>query len=90
MRIRRNHQFDREEARTRVDGLARELEQQFRLRSEWQGDRLVFNGGGASGDVVLGDGIIELNVKLGFALKMMEPVIRSAIEETLDEQIRNG
>ena len=87
MRIRRRHNFALDDARNRVDQMAEELERRFRLRSEWRGDKLVFNGGGANGDVSITEQDIELNVRLGFALKIMEPTIRAAIEETLDEQI---
>ena len=87
MRIRRQHNFTIEDARTRVDVLARDLERQFMLRSEWEGHRLVFSGSGASGDIVIYEEHVELKVRLGFALKLMLPAIRSAIEHTLDEQI---
>ena len=90
MHIRREHHFSPEEAREKVDILAAELEKKFMLRSRWNGDRLEFNGGGASGEVTLGDDYVELNVKLGFALKLMEPTLRAAIEETLDEQINSA
>ena len=90
MRIRRAHQFALDDARERVNLMAKSLEQRFSLRSHWQGDRLVFDGHGARGDVVIDEEAVELNVQLGFALKFMEPAIRSAIEETLDEQIAAG
>lgn len=90
MRIHRAHQFSLQDARDRVDRMAQNLEKRFALRSHWEGDRLVFDGHGARGDVVIDEEAVELNVKLGFALKFMEPAIRTAIEETLDEQIAAG
>ena len=90
MRITRQHHFTLEDARRRVDLMAQDLEHRFALRSHWQGDRLVFDGSGASGDVVIHDDSVVLTVQLGFALKLMEPTIRRVIENTLDEQIQSG
>ena len=91
MRIRREHRFELEDVRERVDALAVDLEQRFRLKSHWDSDNhLVFDGGGASGEVVFDEEMVELNVRLGFALKLIEPTLRAVIEETLDEQIADS
>ena len=87
MHIRREHDLGADEARSRVDKVAAELERQFSLKSEWHGDELHFRGAGAKGRVAVTEDSIEFNVELGFALMMMEPAIRSAVNAALDKHI---
>ena len=87
MRIRRNHRLGIEEARNRANHIAGHLERQYSLTSSWVGDRLMVRGNGVNGHLAVAEESIELVVKLGFALKLMEGPIRSAIESTIDEHI---
>lgn len=76
-----------EEARNRADRIAADLKQQFSMRSKWHGDALKVSGNGVSGELKVTEDSIELDVRLGFALKLMEGPIRSAIEATIDEEL---
>jgi len=76
-----------EEARNRADRIAADLKQQLSMRSTWHGDALKISGNGVSGQLMVAEDSIELNVRLGFALKLMEGPIRSAIEATIDEEL---
>lgn len=87
MRISRSHELGVDEARNRVVRVAATLEKQFSLKSEWCDDELHFSGSGVQGQIAVSDNRIELHVRLGFALTMMEGPIRSAIEDVLDEEI---
>jgi len=87
MRIRRNHQLGIEEAKSRADRIAGQLERQYSLTSRWQGDFLMVRGNGVNGHLAVAEESIELVVKLGLALKLMEAPIRSAIESTIDEHL---
>lgn len=87
MRIRRSHNLGLEEARKRADRIAEDLREEFSFRSRWVGDALHVEGSGASGELHVDDHVIELVVKLGFALKLMEGPIRSAIERMIDEEL---
>ncbi len=87
MRIRRHHNLGLEEARKRADRIAADLQQQFSLRSNWQGDELQVKGNGVNGQLRVDETHFELDVKLGFALKLMEGPIRSAIEKMIDEEL---
>ncbi len=71
----------------RADRVAADLQQQFSLRSNWQGDALHVQGNGVSGQLRVDETHFELEVKLGFALKLMEGPIRSAIERMIDEEL---
>ncbi len=88
MRIRRQHHFALHEAHERINELADDLEKRFMLKSHWESEnRLVFDGGGATGEVLIDEESVELNARLSFALKLIEPTLRAVIEESLDEQI---
>lgn len=87
MVIRRSHQLGMAEARSRATEIAEHLGRQYSLTSSWQGDNLVVRGNGVNGQLIVAEESIELRVKLGFALKLMEAPIRSAIENTIDEHL---
>lgn len=87
MRIRRNHQLGIDEAKSRANRIAGHLERQYSLTSKWVGDRLMVRGNGVNGHLAVAEESIELVVKLGLALKLMEGPIRSAIESTIDEHL---
>jgi putative polyhydroxyalkanoate system protein len=87
LRIQRTHHLGIEEARVRANRIAADLERQFSLRSQWQGDALHVRGNGITGSLTVEEERFELVVKLGFALKLMEGPIRSAIEAMIDEEL---
>jgi putative polyhydroxyalkanoate system protein len=87
MRIRRNHNLGVEEARNRADRVAADLKQQFSLSSKWQGNALHVEGNGVTGQLHVDEEHFELNVRLSFALKLMEGPIRTVIEKTIDEEL---
>ncbi|MCG8370591.1 MAG: polyhydroxyalkanoic acid system family protein [Proteobacteria bacterium] len=87
MKIRRKHNLGAEEARHRADRIAEDLKDRFSLRAKWNGDALQVQGNGVSGRLVVDDRWLEVEVRLGFALMLMEGPIRSAIEATIDEEL---
>ena len=87
MVIRRNHKLGIEEAKQRASEIAEHMGHQFSLSSSWVGDRLMVRGNGVNGHLAVAEESIEIVVKLGFALKLMEGPIRRAIESTIDEHL---
>lgn len=87
MRIRRRHHLGLEEAKKRANHIADTLGRQFSLTSAWEGDHLVVRGSGVNGYLLVEEDSLEIEVKLGFALKLMEGPIRSAIENTIDDEL---
>ena len=87
MKIRRSHTLGLEEAKIRANKVADFLKQQYSLSSAWRGDYLVVSGNGVDGHLLVAEESIEMVVKLGFALKLMEGPIRSAVENVLDEHL---
>lgn len=87
MRIRRSHNLGLEEARRRADEIAADLKQQYSLTSAWAGDVLEVRGTAVNGQLVVAAESVELVVRLGFALRIMEGPIRTAIENTIDQHL---
>jgi len=87
MRIKRSHTLGSEEAKRRVDMLAGDLGKQLALNAEWRGDDLKVSGTGVDGQIAVAEDSIEVDIQLGFALKLMEGTIRSAIENAMDEHL---
>lgn len=87
MRIKRSHSLGTTEAKRRVDQLAGDLGKQLGLSSEWRGDHLKIVGSGVNGQIAVADDSIEVDVKLGLALTLMESPIRAAIEDAMDNHL---
>jgi len=77
------HSLAQEEARRRVEEIAKGLKKEYKIDYEWQDDRLLFRRKGAAGYLYLGDGFIELNIKLGVALA----ALKSKIEKTIKTNV---
>ncbi len=87
MRIKRDHSLGKDEARRRVDEIAASLSEKYSLRADWQGDDLKFTGSGVNGCIAVDEECVNVDVKLGFALMMLEGTIRSSIESAMDEHL---
>ncbi len=87
MRIRREHNLGRDEARSRVEAIAGSIEDKYGLRSSWSGDDLKFSGSGVDGCIRVQEDCLDVDVKLGFALMMLEPTIRASIEDAMDKHL---
>lgn len=87
IKIRREHKLGREKARQRLDNLIHYLKDKLEAELRWEGDRLVFERSGASGDIVVGDNFVEVNAKLGLLLSPMRGMLKQAIQRQLDEEL---
>jgi putative polyhydroxyalkanoate system protein len=87
MRIRRSHELGMDEARKRADRIAKDLSDEYGVRAEWEGDHMVVRGSGINGQLLVAEQFIELQVKLGFAMRLMEAPIRAVIEKTIDDEL---
>ncbi|MGI9232847.1 MAG: polyhydroxyalkanoic acid system family protein [Woeseiaceae bacterium] len=87
MRFRRSHKLGLEEAKHRADQIAADLTKQYSLTSTWQGDYLLVSGNGVNGHLHVAEDSIDIEIKLGFALKLMEGPIRSVIERDIDQHL---
>ena len=87
MKIRREHSLGTTEARRRVDEIAADMGNRLNLSSKWRGDDLQVKGSGVDGTIAVSEDAIEISINLGFALKLMESSIRTAIEGTMDKHL---
>ena len=87
MRIKRNHSLGIEEARRRADLIAADLAGRFNLRSRWEGDQLRVSGSGVDGRLLVEPGSVELRVRLGLALKLLEGSIHAEIKRAMAEHL---
>ncbi len=88
MRIQREHELGKEEARKRVADIADDLCREYSLNSSWQGDQLKIGGSGVDGCLVVAENSVDVEVKLGFALSMMSSTVRTYIEDALESHLR--
>jgi putative polyhydroxyalkanoate system protein len=87
MRIQRNHELGKSEARKRVDEVSDELCARYGLRAAWEGDSLRLNGSGVNACIAVSEQSVDVEVRLGFMLLMMESAIRTSIEDALDAHL---
>jgi putative polyhydroxyalkanoate system protein len=87
IKVLREHNLGRAAARQRLDNLIHYLKDKLEAELRWEGERLVFERSGASGDVVIGDDFVEVNVKLGLLLSPMRGMFEQAIQQQLDEEL---
>jgi len=87
MIIRRDHNLGTDEAKRRVENVAADMTSRFNLTSRWEGDKMRFSGSGANGHITVTAESIEIQIRLGLALIMLESPIRLAIENSLDKYV---
>ncbi len=78
--VKYKHSLDPEETRKRVEEIAKDLKKEYKMDYAWKGDRLLFRRSGAAGNLDLGDGFIELNIKLGTVLAPLKGKIEKTIK----------
>ena len=78
------HTCTREEAREKVESIARDLAQRFEVKHRWEGDVLRFERAGAAGAIVVDDRNVEVEVRIGIALAPVRKRIEHAIAERLE------
>ena len=85
IKIRRSHTMPHDKARVAAEKMAKRLQKEFSLDYEWDGDTLVFERSGVNGELTVAPMHVEMEVKLGFMLRMMKPTIEKHINENLDQ-----
>ena len=88
--LKRTHALGLKGARTAADKMAERLAEKFALQASWSGHTLNFTGSGVNGTLVVTEIQIDLEVTLGFMLKMMKGPIDKAIHENLDKALKEG
>lgn len=88
--LQRTHALGLKGARTAADKMAERLAEKFDLQASWSSNTLTFTRSGVNGTLQVTETHIDLEVTLGFMLKMMKGPIDKAIHENLDKALKEG
>jgi len=86
--ITRKHQRGLKSAKVAADKMAEKLGEKFGLAGDWKGNVLSFSRPGVSGNLVITETTMTLEVTLGFLLKAMKGSIENAVNAQLDEAMK--
>lgn len=81
--IKHRHSLSPEETRQRVEEIAKSLKKEYKIDYAWKGNRLHFRRSGATGSLDIGDGFIELSIKLGMVLAPVKGKIEKSIKQNI-------
>ena len=81
--VKYKHSLNPEETRKRVEEIAKDLKKEYKMDYAWKGNRLLFKRSGAAGNLDLGDGFIELNIKLGMVLAPLKGKIEKTVKQNI-------
>lgn len=87
MRLERNHDLGIDEAKQRVDRIRTGIEEQYGLSGTWRGDTLKFFGTSVTGHIMVYERRVLVEVRLGFAMLLLEGPIKSHISAAMDEHL---
>lgn len=87
VQISRSHSLDHGAIRNEVEALAAKFAEDLSASYRWRGERLVFERSGASGFIEVGEGDVQIEIKLGLLLTPLKPTIETKIESYLDEAL---
>ncbi|HEY0333464.1 MAG TPA: polyhydroxyalkanoic acid system family protein [Stenotrophomonas sp.] len=85
--IQHPHKQPPEQARVAIEEAAQKLQARFGVRSQWQGERLLFNGSGVDGAIELLPGAVHVTASLGFLLSAMKGMVEAEIRRVLSEKL---
>lgn len=83
--IKKEHDKSLTEAQQIADNLAQDLADKFSIDYGWDGDTLVFQRMGVSGEIDVDDKVVHVKARLGFFLSYLEPAVEKEIHRYLDE-----
>jgi len=83
--LKRDHTLGLKKARVAAQRVADEMQRDFGMDCEWQGNVLKFTRTGVSGELVVGRGHVEVHAKLGFLLTAFKGRIEDQIHRNFDE-----
>jgi putative polyhydroxyalkanoate system protein len=85
--IHRKHHMGLDEARTKVEKIAETLKEKLNSEYSWEDDTLHFKRSGANGSIAVTEDSIDLEIKLGLALRPLKGMIEKTIYENLDKAL---
>lgn len=87
--ISRPFTMTQKEVKHQLEGLASTLSDRYDLKCDWESDTcMTFKRTGASGEIVIGDGKVSFNMKLGLLLSALKGKVENRVNEYMDEHVR--
>jgi putative polyhydroxyalkanoate system protein len=83
--LKRDHTLGLKKARQAAQRVADEMQREFGMDCEWDGNVLRFSRTGVTGELVVDRGHVELHAKLGFLLTAFKGRIEETIHRNFDE-----
>lgn len=83
--IQRRHKLDHKKAKTVAQRIAKDLQKRFDLECIWDGDKVLFERPGISGEMRLGKSSVALDVQLSFLMTPLKGPIEHAIRSEFDK-----
>jgi putative polyhydroxyalkanoate system protein len=85
--IKHHHCLEHHETHQRVERIARHLKKKYRVDYAWKGNHIHSSHKGSSVDIHLGDGCIEMKIRLGLLFVPLKHKIERAIRKNLQSTI---
>ena len=85
--ITRAHDLDHETVRKEVQNLADKLSKDLSAKYNWEGDRLVFKRSGASGHIDIGEGEVDIEIKLSMVLTPLKGTVEKTVKDYLEDRL---
>ena len=86
--ITKKHTKTREEARAAAEQVANRLKDKLEATWRWSGEEIVFERTGAKGRIVIGDGVVRVEIDLAFVLRPLKGKVESKAQQYLDEYLK--
>jgi putative polyhydroxyalkanoate system protein len=74
-----------EDAQQVADELAADLAEKFSVNYDWDGDTIVFQRPGVSGEIDVDEEAVHVRAKLAFLFTYLQPAVEKEINRYLDE-----
>ena len=85
IQLQRDHALGLKKAKAAAQPVADEMEREFGMSCEWDGNTLYFERTGVSGELSVSKSHIELTAELGFLLSAFKGRIEEQIHRNFDE-----
>lgn len=81
--IMQKHKLSHKKAKAAAQKVADKMAEEYDMTSEWDGDALVFRRNGVSGTLTVYDKEAQLEISLGFLLKMFSARIEEEVARNM-------
>lgn len=84
--IHQPHQLPLDQARAKVDDVAKRMLEKFDMVSHWDNDTLQFSRSGAKGTIAVSPQSVDVHAELGMMLSPLKGMVEQEIRRKLAEQ----